>query len=352
METLNTREKSTQEKGGITLTKKDFESDQEVRWCPGCGDYSILAQVQRTLPSLGVPREKYVFVSGIGCSSRFPYYMNTYGFHTIHGRATAVATGIKIINPELSVWVITGDGDGLSIGGNHLIHLLRRNLDIKVILFNNRIYGLTKGQYSPTSEFGKVTKSTPYGSVDHPFNPLSVALGAGASFVARTMDRDPTHMQEVLKAAALHKGTAFVEVFQNCNIFNDKAWETYTEKGSKEEHVVYLEQGKPLVFGAMKDRGIRFNGFKPEVVSIKDNGSSISNLAVHNATYEDPTYAFILSNMTDSKANLPVPVGIFYDASKECYEDSLNKQIAQAKEKFGKPDFQKILESGDTWEVR
>ena len=341
----------TQEKPVMPLTKKDFESDQEVRWCPGCGDYSILAQMQRTLPNLGIPREKYVFVSGIGCSSRFPYYMNTYGFHTIHGRAPAVATGIKVVNPELSVWVITGDGDGLSIGGNHLIHLLRRNLDIKIILFNNRIYGLTKGQYSPTSEFGKVTKSTPYGSVDHPFNPISVALGAGATFVARTMDRDPTHMQEIFKAAAEHKGTAFVEVFQNCNIFNDKAWEIYTEKATKDENVVYLEQGKPLVFGATKDKGIRLNTFKPEVVSIKENGNESQNLMIHDATYEDSTYAFILSNMMNS-ANLPVPVGIFHSVKKACYEDAFNLQIAHAQEKYGKPNFQKVLESGDTWEVK
>ena len=342
----------TQEKPVMPLTKKDFESDQEVRWCPGCGDYSILAQMQRTLPNLGIPREKYVFVSGIGCSSRFPYYMNTYGFHTIHGRAPAVATGIKVVNPELSVWVITGDGDGLSIGGNHLIHLLRRNLDIKIILFNNRIYGLTKGQYSPTSEFGKVTKSTPYGSVDHPFNPISVALGAGATFVARTMDRDPSHMQEVLKAASLHKGTAFVEIFQNCNIFNDHAWETYTEKATKDEHVVYLEQGKPLVFGAMKDKGVRLNGFKPEVVPLKENGNGTQNLMIHDTTHEDSTYAFILGNMMNTTGNLPVPLGIFRSVTKECYEDALHMQLTHAREKFGKPHFQKILESGDTWEVK
>jgi len=352
METMSATQENVT-KSVMPLTKKDFESDQEVRWCPGCGDYSILAQMQRTLPNLGIPKEKYVFVSGIGCSSRFPYYMNTYGFHTIHGRAPAVASGIKITNPELSVWVITGDGDGLSIGGNHLIRLLRRNLDIKVILFNNRIYGLTKGQYSPTSEFGKVTKSTPYGSVDHPFNPISVALGAGATFVARTMDRDPTHMQQILKAAAEHKGTAFVEIFQNCNIFNDHAWEVYTEKATKDENVVYLEQGKPLVFGATKDKGIRLNGFKPEVVSMKENGNgSLENLMVHDANYEDPTYAFILSHMMNTKNNLPVPLGIFHSVTKECYEDALNSQIAHIQEKTGKPNFQKILESGDTWEVK
>ncbi|MFQ5770477.1 MAG: 2-oxoacid:ferredoxin oxidoreductase subunit beta, partial [bacterium] len=261
---MQTKEKavSPNEATALKFTKKDFESDQEVRWCPGCGDYSILAQTQRILPNLNIPKEKYVFISGIGCSSRFPYYMNTFGFHTIHGRAPAIASGIKATNPDLSVWVITGDGDGLSIGGNHLIHLLRRNLDINVILFNNRIYGLTKGQYSPTSEFGKITKSTPFGSVDHPFRPISVAIGSGATFVARTMDRDPSHMQNVIKKAAEHKGTSFIEVFQNCNIFNNGAWFDYTEKDSKPENVVYLEQGKPLIFGTQRDKGIRLNGFK------------------------------------------------------------------------------------------
>ncbi len=335
----------------LRLTKKDFESDQEVRWCPGCGDYSILAQTQRTLPDLGIPREKFVFVSGIGCSSRFPYYMNTYGFHTIHGRAPAMATGIKITNPELSVWVITGDGDALSIGGNHFIHLMRRNLDINVILFNNRIYGLTKGQYSPTSEFGKVTKSSPFGSVDHPFNPISVAIGSGATFVARTLDRDPTHMQYVLKRAAEHKGTSFVEVFQNCNIFNDGAWFTYTEKDSKPEHVVYLEHGKPLVFGAERDKGIRLNGFKPEVVSLKNGKYSESDLLVHNEKDDEAIYSFILSHMMDHP-ELPVPIGVIRCVEESLYETELMRQIEWAKEKLGKPDLKALLEAGDTWEVK
>ncbi len=337
--------------GSLALTKKDFESDQEVRWCPGCGDYSILAQTQRTLPNLNIPKEKYVFVSGIGCSSRFPYYMNTYGFHSIHGRAPAIASGIKCVNPDLSVWVITGDGDGLSIGGNHLIHTLRRNLDIKVILFNNRIYGLTKGQYSPTSEFGKITKSSPFGTVDHPFNPIRVAIGAGATFVARTLDRDPAHMQETIKRAAEHKGVAFVEVFQNCNIFNDGAWFKYTEKDTKPDNVVYLEHGKPLIFGAQKDKGIRLNGFRPEVVSISNGKYTKDDLLVHNENDHDATYAFILSHMIDNPA-LPVPVGVFRAVQDMTYEDALNQQIEQVKQKYGKPDLQALLESGDTWEVK
>lgn len=334
----------------LNLTKKDFESDQEVRWCPGCGDYSILAQTQRVLPDLDIPREKYVFVSGIGCSSRFPYYMNTYGFHTIHGRAPAIATGIKSINPDLSVWVITGDGDGLSIGGNHFIHLIRRNLDINVILFNNRIYGLTKGQYSPTSEFGKITKSTPMGSIDHPFNPIRVAIGAGATFVARSMDRDPAHLQMILKRAAKHKGTSFVEVFQNCNIFNDGAWFKYTEKDSKHDSVVYLEHGKPLIFGSKKDKGVRLNGFKPEVVSINNGKYDDEDLLIHDENQKDSTLAFILSHMIENP-ELPVPVGVFRAVEHPCYEDAMNQQIERAEEIFGEPDLQALLESGDTWEV-
>ncbi|NIV96980.1 2-oxoacid:ferredoxin oxidoreductase subunit beta [candidate division KSB1 bacterium] len=349
---MSTKEKTISPNGptSLKLTKKDFESDQEVRWCPGCGDYSILAQTQRTLPDLNIPKEKYVFISGIGCSSRFPYYMNTYGFHTIHGRAPAIATGIKATNPDLSVWVITGDGDGLSIGGNHLIHLLRRNVDLNVILFNNRIYGLTKGQYSPTSEFGKVTKSTPFGSVDHPFNPISLAIGAGATFVARTLDRDPSHMQETMKRAAQHKGTSFIEVFQNCNIFNDGTWFKYTEKDSKPDHVIYLEQDKPLVFGAQSDKGIRLNGFKPEVVSLGNGKYTEDDLVVHNEKDRDMTYAFVLSHMMDNP-EMPAPIGVFRSVESPCYEDEMNRQIEWTKEKFGKPDLRQLLEAGDTWEV-
>jgi len=350
---MSTQEKTVAGNGAteLKLTKKNFESDQEVRWCPGCGDYSILAQTQRTLPDQNVPKEKYVFVSGIGCSSRFPYYMNTYGFHTIHGRAPAIATGIKCVNPDLSVWVITGDGDGLSIGGNHLIHLLRRNVDVNVILFNNRIYGLTKGQYSPTSEYGKVTKSSPFGSVDHPFNPISVAVGAGATFIARTMDRDQAHMQDIIRQAAKHKGVSFVEVFQNCNIFNDGAWLKYTEKDSKPDHVVYLEEGKPLVFGKNHDKGIRLNGFKPEVVSLSDGKYSESDLLVHDDTHIDATYSFILSHMMDNP-DLPVPLGGFRRIEKISYDKALNEQVREVREKMGAPDLQELLEAGDTWQVK
>jgi len=263
------------------LTSKDFSSDQEVRWCPGCGDYSILAQVQKVMPTLGIPRENIVFISGIGCSSRFPYYMNTFGMHSIHGRATAVASGLKASRPELSVWIITGDGDSLSIGGNHTIHLLRRNFDVNILLFNNQIYGLTKGQYSPTSEEKKITKSTPMGSIDHPFNPAALALGADATFVARTMDRDPKHLQAMLLRANAHKGASFLEIYQNCNIFNDGAFEIFTEKGSKATETLFLEQGKPLVFGANNDKGIKLDGFKPIIIDFAQ-GFSADDCWVHD----------------------------------------------------------------------
>src|SRR3990170_1847759 len=248
-----------------TLTPKDFATDQEVRWCPGCGDYSILAQVQKVMPTLGIPRENIAIISGIGCSSRFPYYMNVYGMHSIHGRATAIASGLKATRPELSVWIVTGDGDSLSIGGNHTIHLLRRNFDVNIMLFNNQIYGLTKGQYSPTSEEKKITKSTPMGSIDHPFNPLALAMGADATFIGRTMDRDPKHLQQMLTRAHQHKGASFLEIYQNCNIFNDGAFEVYTEKGTKADNVLFLEQDKPLIFGALQNKGIKLDGFKPVI---------------------------------------------------------------------------------------
>ncbi|MGN6800685.1 MAG: 2-oxoacid:ferredoxin oxidoreductase subunit beta, partial [Ginsengibacter sp.] len=255
------------------LTAKDFATDQEVRWCPGCGDYSILAQVQRVFPTLGIPKENFVIISGIGCSSRFPYYMNTYGMHSIHGRATAIASGLKASRPELSVWIVTGDGDSLSIGGNHTIHLLRRNFDVNILLFNNEIYGLTKGQYSPTSEQTKITKSSPFGSIDHPFNPAALALGADATFVARTMDRDPKHLQDMLLRSAKHKGASFLEIYQNCNIFNDGAFEIFTDKKTKAEETLFLVHGEPLVFGETKNKGIRLNGLKPEVVELNGNVS-------------------------------------------------------------------------------
>ena len=288
------------------LTRKDFVSDQDVRWCPGCGDYAILAQVQKVMPELGVPREDIVFISGIGCSSRFPYYMNTYGFHSIHGRAPAIATGLKVARPELSVWVVTGDGDALSIGGNHLIHILRRNIDVNILLFNNRIYGLTKGQYSPTSEQGKVTKSTPMGSVDYPFNPISVALGADSSFVARTVDVEAKHLQDIVRRAYEHRGTSFVEILQNCNIFNDGAFGALTEKDTKADAQLVLEHGKPLIFGKHRDQGIRMRGHALEVVPL-GNGVTEADLVVHDET--DQVLAFLLSLMSPPK--FPTPIGVF-----------------------------------------
>lgn len=333
----------------IKYTAKDFSSDQDVRWCPGCGDYSILAQVQRVMPDLNVPKEKIVFVSGIGCSSRFPYYMNTYGFHSIHGRATAIASGLKIARPDLSVWVATGDGDGLSIGGNHMIHILRRNVDVNILLFNNQIYGLTKGQYSPTSEAGKITKSTPFGSVDMPFNPASLALGSGGTFVARSLDRDPKHMQSIIKRAAEHKGTSFVEIYQNCNVFNDGAFFEFTEKETKSDTVVFLEHGKPLVFGKENDKGIKLDGFSPVVVSLKDGNHSMNDLLVHNE--KDSTLAFILANMTYNH-ELPRPVGIFLAVDRPRYEVEMEKQVDSAISKRGKGVLEKLLNSGDTWVIQ
>ncbi len=334
---------------GKKYTAKDFSSDQDVRWCPGCGDYSILAQVQRVMPELNIPREKFVFVSGIGCSSRFPYYMNTYGFHGIHGRATAIATGLKIARPDLSVWIATGDGDGLSIGGNHMIHLLRRNVDVNILMFNNQIYGLTKGQYSPTSEMGKITKSTPFGSVDMPFNPSSLALGSGGTFVARSLDRDPKHMQMIIKRAAEHKGTSFVEIYQNCNVFNDGAFFEFTEKETKPDTVVFLEHGKPLVFGKENDKGIKLDGFSPVVVSLKDGIHSVNDLLVHNE--KDSTLAFIMSNMTYNR-DLPRPVGIFLAIDRPRYEVEMDEQIDSAISKRGKGSLEKLLNTGDTWLIQ
>jgi 2-oxoglutarate ferredoxin oxidoreductase subunit beta len=340
---------TTKTTADIKYTTKDFQTDQDVRWCPGCGDYSILAQTQRIMPDLNIPRENIVFVSGIGCSSRFPYYMNTYGFHGIHGRATAIASGIKLARPELSVWVVTGDGDGLSIGGNHMIHLMRRNLDIKVLLFNNQIYGLTKGQYSPTSEFGKITKSTPYGSIDYPFNPATLALGSSCSFVARTLDRDPKHIQTILKRAAEHNGTSFVEIYQNCNVFNDGAFFQFTEKETRDDSVVYLEQGKPLIFGKEKEKGIRLDGFTPTVVSLKDGSFSINDLIVHNE--KDSTLAFILANMTYN-TKLPRPIGIFQSIERPTYDHQMTQQIDTAIEKKGRGSLDQLLNSGDTWTIQ
>jgi 2-oxoglutarate/2-oxoacid ferredoxin oxidoreductase subunit beta len=332
------------------LTAKDFVTDQEVRWCPGCGDYSILAQVQKVMPGLGIPKENIVIISGIGCSSRFPYYMNTYGMHSIHGRATAVASGLKASRPELSVWIVTGDGDGLSIGGNHTIHLLRRNFDVNILLFNNQIYGLTKGQYSPTSEEKKITKSTPMGSIDHPFNPLALALGADATFVARTMDRDPKHLQELLIRSNQHKGASFLEIYQNCNIFNDGAFEVFTEKKTKADEILILEQGKPMIFGAEKNKGIKLDGFKPIVVNLNE-GHSADECWIHN---ENDFYkAQILVRMFDDPQHadhLPRPFGVFYEGNRPCYEDVMAQQIADAKAK--KPaDLDKLLRGNEVWTI-
>jgi len=331
------------------LTKKDFATDQEVRWCPGCGDYAILNAVQTVFPSLGVPREKIVMVSGIGCSSRFPYYMNTYGFHTIHGRAPAVATGIKIANPELDVWVITGDGDALSIGGNHLIHAMRRNIGIKILLFNNRIYGLTKGQYSPTSEEGKMTKSTPFGSLDRPLNPISLALGSECTFVARSVDVYQQHLMQTLKQAAQHKGTAFVEIFQNCNIFNDGAFDNFTERAVRAEMNLELEHGKPLLFGAKKDRGLRWTGTSFEVVEL-GNGKTEADVLVHNAHDPEPAFAFALSRLSPPKA--PMPIGVYREVDAAPFEERVWGQIRHVKSQKGDGDLEKLMMAGDTWEVK
>ncbi|MFZ3200205.1 MAG: 2-oxoacid:ferredoxin oxidoreductase subunit beta [Candidatus Acidiferrales bacterium] len=333
------------------LTKKDFQTDQEIRWCPGCGDYAILSAAQSVFADLGIPREKFVIISGIGCSSRFPYYMNTFGFHTIHGRAPAVATGLKIVRPDLDVWVATGDGDSLSIGGNHTIHMLRRNVGLKVLLFNNRIYGLTKGQYSPTSELGKKTKSTPFGTADRPFNPISLAIGAEATFVARSVDVFQQHLRETLKRAAAHKGSAYVEILQNCNIFNDRAWESLTERDARSEHVVQLEHGQPLVFGKNRDKGIRLRGLELEVVQL-GNGVTEADLLVHDERHPRPAYAFMLAHM-EQKPGFPTPIGVlraWEDVPR--YEDLIAGQIAEVQSRRGKGDLEKLLRAGDTWEVR
>ena len=326
-----------------TLTKKDLTSDQEVRWCPGCGDYSILANVQRLLPELGVPRENMVFISGIGCSSRFPYYMNTFGMHTIHGRAPAFASGLKVARPDLSVWIITGDGDGFSIGGNHMLHILRRNIDVNILLVNNRIYGLTKGQYSPTSEEGKVTKSTPVGSVDHPINPVRIALGAEASFVARALDVDAKGLTSVLKAAAFHKGTSFVEIYQNCNIFNDGAFGHLSDRKLRDDNTITLADGEPLVFGASKEKGIRLNGLEPEVVS-----SESGDLLRHDSRSDN--LAHILAGLDHPR--FPVPLGVIRSVERPVYEESLAAQNRSVIEKKGAGRLEDLLASGQTWDVK
>jgi 2-oxoglutarate ferredoxin oxidoreductase subunit beta len=329
------------------LTAKDFATDQEVRWCPGCGDYSILAQVQKVMPTLGIPRENIVIISGIGCSSRFPYYMNTYGMHSIHGRATAVASGLKAARPELSVWIVTGDGDGLSIGGNHTIHLLRRNFDVNILLFNNQIYGLTKGQYSPTSEIGKITKSSPIGTVDSPFNPIALALGSNGTFVARTLDRDAKHQQEIYKRAYKHTGCSLVEVYQNCNVFNDGAFEVMTEKDSKPFSTIFVEQDKPLVF-ANGTKGIVLEGLQAKVVDIIDGNTE--KLWIHDET--DPMKAYILSRFFDND-ELPRPFGVLYvDAKKPSLDALIQDQLKEKRIENKALAFNDLLKSKNSWEVQ
>lgn len=330
------------------LSANDFASNQDVRWCPGCGDYSILAQMKKVLASVGVPREKTVFVSGIGCSSRFPYYVNTYGFHSIHGRAPAIATGVKSARPDLTVWVITGDGDALSIGGNHLMHAIRRNLDINIVLFNNRIYGLTKGQYSPTSPLGQINKSAPMGVIDNPLHPLSIAIGCEATFVARSIDVHIKHLGMVLERAAHHRGTSFVEVYQNCNVFNDGAWEYATDRNTKQDHVIELEHGKPLIFGKNRDKGIRLNGMDPEVVEL-GKGVSEDDLLFHDEKAAEPSLAYLLSRMRHPE--FPDPIGVFRAVDAPRYDEELNRQIEQARKARGEGDLQALFNAGETWTI-
>ncbi|HHP7237584.1 2-oxoacid:ferredoxin oxidoreductase subunit beta [Longibacter sp.] len=332
---------------GGGLTRKDFSSDQDVRWCPGCGDYAILSTVQRLLPDLDVPKENIVFISGIGCSGRFPYYMDTYGMHSIHGRAPAFATGLKSTNPELDVWIVTGDGDALSIGGNHLIHILRRNLNTQILLFNNKIYGLTKGQYSPTSEVGKVTKSTPYGSIDQPFNPVAVALGADATFVGRTMDRDPKHMKKMMRAAHDHHGTGFLEIYQNCNIFNDGAFFEFTEKETKSDRALFVDNGEPLTY-ANGAKGIRLDGLRPEPVDLTNGQWSADDCLVYDETNQE--MATIIGRMF-WREDLPRPFGVLYRVERPTYEDLLHQQIEAITEKRGAGDLDELLRRGNTWEI-
>jgi len=338
----------------LKMTRKDFVSSQDVRWCPGCGDYAILAQVQKVMPELGIPREKVVFVSGIGCSSRFPYYMNTYGFHSVHGRAPAIASGLKLARPDLSVWIVSGDGDGLSIGGNHLIHLLRRNLDVNVLLFNNEIYGLTKGQYSPTSRVGLVTKSSPMGAVDASFDTAALALGAGATFVARTLDVEQKHLQSVLHRAAAHKGTSFVEILQNCGIFNDGVFDDITEGEGRHDNQLWLEHGKPMVFGPEGARkGLRLgSGLAPEVTLLDD--AKEEDILIHDE--HNDANAFFLASLrwrgaSGERASFPAPLGVLRDVERPIYEEAVRAQLSDAQQARGRGNFDKLFASGDTWVV-
>jgi 2-oxoglutarate/2-oxoacid ferredoxin oxidoreductase subunit beta len=332
-----------------TLSRKDFQSDQEVRWCPGCGDYSILAAIQLLLPELGVRPENLVFVSGIGCAARFPYYMNVYGLHGIHGRAPAIATGVALARPDLDVWVIGGDGDMFSIGGNHLIHSLRRNVNLTMLMFNNQIYGLTKGQYSPTSEIGKITKSSPFGSLDTPFNPVSVALGAEATFVARTHDLDRKHMVEVFRRAHDHRGASFVEVYQNCNVFNDGAFGAVTSKEVRPDMLIELHHGEPVRFGANGEHGVMLNRFgECEVVEVADVGED--RILVHDEHRADPTLAFALSRLAD-RPTVPTPMGVFRDVARPTYEGEVQRQLVTASERQGPGDLATLVGGGATWDV-
>ena len=329
--------------------KSDFESDQAVRWCPGCGDYAILAQTQKVFPEITTNKENVVFVSGIGCSSRFPYYMDTFGFHTIHGRAPTVASGLKIANPDLSVWIVTGDGDGFSIGGNHIIHLMRRNIDLNIMLFNNRIYGLTKGQYSPTSEQGKVTYSTPMGSLDHPFNPSKLVLGAEAGFVAKTIDRELKHLQEMIKRANAYNGASFIEIYQNCNIFNDGAFSELTDKETKSEKLLRLQDGEPMIFGPTDNKGIYLDGTNPKVVDIGKK-YSVDDILVHNE--KDKFIADMLSNFTSNDV-FPEPIGVLYCKERATYDGLMEEQMKEAQKKDkSKKTLHDLLNAGDTWEVK
>ncbi len=334
------------------LNPKDFSSGMDVKWCPGCGDYSILKQVQSIFPELGVAKEKFVFISGIGCSSRFTYYMDTYGIHSIHGRAAAIASGVKAANPDLDVWVVSGDGDAFSIGGNHFIHLMRKNFDLNYLVFNNQIYSLTKGQYSPTSERGKITKSSPYGTIEEPFNPSELALGAKASFVSRTLDRDPKHMQSILKRAHAHKGTSFVEVYQNCPVFNDGTFFAYSDKETKKDEALFLENGKPLIFGMNDNKGIRLDGLTPVLVDLSSNGYSADDLWIHDE--KDKTKANLISRFFDTNfadIHFPRPFGVIYAEERPVYEENMEQQIEDMDSQKGKLTLNKILSGDKTWEI-
>ena len=337
------------------FTSKDLVSDQDIRWCPGCGDYSILKQVQKVLPELGLQKENIVFVSGIGCSSRFPYYMNTYGMHSIHGRATSIATGLKVSRPELSVWVVTGDGDSLSIGGNHFIHTLRKNPDLNILLFNNEIYGLTKGQFSPTSPEGKVTNSSPMGSVEHPFNPLALALGADATFAARSMDRDPKHLQAMIRRSADHAGTSLLEIYQNCNVFNDGAFHAYTDRATKNDHALFLEHGQPLLFGPENRKGIRLqDGCHPQIVDLEKEGLSAGDLWIHDE--HDSLKAGLLARLSENTSQgegvFPKAFGVFYASERPCLETAVQEQIETARKRMGGGDLDALIRGDHVWEIK